>query len=177
MKINFLTAELSGLTGGLLYDEMLFHRLDDYFKGEVCLIDDNHFGNEYNHIKVNYKRFAQIYAAHYEELMDCDYLFINSRLYTRFTKFPWRRCPSKCKVILIHHHFNFMTLSGYHYLAHKYLELLFLKRASKIITPNPYVYDIFGQFDLEKKANLIEAYIENTVYEDAIVKKNYILFF
>jgi len=164
MKINFLTTKLSGLTGGVIYDEQLYKKLSKYFPDQVKLIEDQNFGNEYEHITPNFRRYSKIYKKHIDEILDCDYLIINSRLYTRFVGFPWSVNP-KCKIILIHHHFNFMTHSGLQKVVHKYLELKFLRRASCLLTPNPYTKATIKEVGLTNKVALVEAFIDKRIHE------------
>ena len=175
MKINFLTTKLSGLTGGVIYDEELYNRLLQRFPGQVSLIEDQNFGDEFKGITPNFRRYAQVYKKHAKELLECDYLIINSRLYTRFITFPWTINPS-CKVMLIHHHFNFMTHSGILKIIHKYFEINFLIRADCLITPNPYTKDTIVKLGLKNRIALLEAYINKETHTDFKHKKDVISF-
>ena len=177
MKIIFLTQKLSGLTGGILYDTILYERLKSAIGDEsVNLITDDIFDNEYNHENAHYKRFNKVYKKHADEILNCDYLIINSRCYTCFLSFPWKR-NKKCHLILIHHHFNFMTQNNYFkYYIHKYLELSFLKRATAIITPNKYTMYMLKQEQIRERVILLEAYLNNTLKKYDVVKKNQIFF-
>lgn len=163
MKINFLTTKLSGLTGGVIYDEKFYNELAKYFSGKVSLIEDACFGDEYANVSPNFVRFNKIYVKHAQDILDCDYLFINSRLYTRFFRFPWK-INSRCKLILIHHHFDFMTHSGIRRVIHKHLELGFLGKAFCIITPNPYTKDMIRRVNLDNNVELLEAYIDKDIH-------------
>lgn len=177
MKINFLTSKFSGTTGGVIYDELLYNKLKKVFGDEVRLIQDEDFKNENLKEYINYKRFEKIYKAHAKELTACEYLFINSRLYTRFIRFPWGKICGNCKIVLIHHHFNYMTQTKIdRYLIHKFFELSFLHRAKRIITPNQYTIDILCGLKLGKKSELLEAYISNVVNEHIEKRKKQILF-
>lgn len=177
MKINFLTSKFSGATGGVIYDEVLYNKLQEVFGCEVNLIQDKDFGNENQEETINHKRFSKIYRNHAKELTNCEYLFVNSRLYTRFTQFPWREINDNCKIVLIHHHFNYMTqIRISRYLIHKFLELSFLHRANRIVTPNQYTIDILKKMNLGEKSELLEAYISNTLRMPAEKRKNQLLF-
>lgn len=164
MKINFLTTKLSGLTGGVIYDEQFYKKLSKYFPDQVKLIEDQNFGNEYEHITPNFRRYLKIYKKHIDEILDCDYLIINSRLYTRFIGFPWTN-HHKCKIFLIHHHFNFMTHCGLRKIVHKYFETNFLRHAYCLITPNPYTKEMIGQVGLSNRVVLLEAFICKEVHK------------
>lgn len=175
MKINFLTTKLSGLTGGVIYDEELYKKLCLKFPGEIHLIEDFSFGNEFETVKPNFRRFNKIYQKHAQEIFDCDYLIINSRLYTRFITFPWK-LKGNCKILLIHHHFNFMTHDGILRMLHKYFELGFMYHANKIITPNPYTKDIIKKIGVDKETILIEAFILKDLHLTNHTKENVVLF-
>lgn len=177
MKINFLTSKFSGATGGVIYDEILYDKLRTSFGNAVNLIQDENFLDEDVEETINYKRYGKVYRDHVAELVDCDYLIINSRLYTRFKDFPWHKVHAKCKIVLIHHHFNYMTQTKcIAYMAHKYLELSFLRRANVIITPNRYTLDVLRHHNFENKTRLIEAYIPNNLNQPLKKKKKQILF-
>lgn len=177
MKIHFLTSKFNGATGGLIYDEILFNKLKTAFSNQVNLITDENFLLENQEESKNYKRFEKIYLNHAKELTDCEYLFVNSRLYTRFGKFPWKELNNNCKVVLIHHRFNYMTQTKIErYLIHRFLELSFLNRADLIITPNQYTMDTLKKLKLGNKSELIEAYISNKLKKSSTKRKNQILF-
>lgn len=175
MKINFLTTCLSGLTGGVIYDENFFKKLSDYFPGQVQLMEDKNFGDEYACVSPNFRRYAKIYTKHASQILDCDYLVINSRLYTRFIHFPWH-LNSKCKILLIHHHFNFMTHSGWKRWFHKQLELRFLRRATLLITPNHYTKKIIREVGLTNDIALVEAFIDKRIHNVVSCRKDVIAF-
>lgn len=177
MNIIFLTQQLNGLTGGVIYDQILFDKLRDRFGDQVKLIDDNSFGDEFSEETTHYKRFDHIYKNHAKDITSCDYLFINSRLYTCFTSFPWKEMNPKCKIVLIHHHFNYMTQKNMmKYVVHRHLEMAFLKRAACIITPNPYTLDILIKKGLKSKSIIIESFINNEIHTSKEEKKNQLLF-
>lgn len=160
MKIIFLTTALNGKTGGTIYDAVLYDRLRKKFGNQIKLVTDDIFKNEKIEIKKNYRRFSEIYKNHADDFLSCDYLFVNSRMYTRFETFPFRK-QGKCKIIEIHHHFNFETHEGIKKFVHKQLELRFLRHAKRIITPNPYTLSRMTDFGLRNKAILLESFIDN----------------
>lgn len=175
MKINFLTVDISQMTGGAIYDARLYNMLVERFGDSVTLIDDNSFGNTHQEINVNHKRYEKVYQQNAKEIMDCDYLFVNSRLYTRFVNFPWKT-QKNCKIIEIHHHFNFETHHGMQRLVHKNLELNFLKRAYQIICPNPYTIDRMKSLGLNNAVKLEAFDISNQIhFNPSIEHKNQFL--
>ena len=176
-KINFLTTVFNGMTGGAIYDEQFFKILKDRFKNSVNLYQDSTFENEHTEIVSNYIRYGVIYREHVEELLNCDYLFVNSRLYTRFIFLPGaslRNC--KCKIFTIHHHFNYKTERGLKSLIHRYYELKYLKKMHGIITPNKYTYDELLKYRIRNTHHLLEAYIDNSIHDNNIEKENIVLF-
>lgn len=176
MKINFVTTIFDGKTGGLIYDGKLASLMKNKINN-INVYDDAYYGNEFEEIEVNYKRFEKIYNNHADEIVDCDYLIINSRLYTRFISFPWKKTNHKCRIILIHHHFNFLTQTKFiNRVVHKKLELDFLKKANIILTPNLYTVDTLKKFGFKDNVYLLEAYIDNTIHATKRKKKDQIIF-
>lgn len=176
MKINFVTTTFNGETGGAIYDGKLAFLMKNKINN-VNIYDDKFYGNEFDEIEINYKRFEKIYNKHANEIVDCDYLIINSRLYTRFVSFPWRQLNYKCHIILIHHHFNFLTQTKFiNKIAHRKLELDFLKKANVILTPNPYTVDTLKKFGFKNNVYLLEAYINNSIHTSEVKKKDQIIF-
>lgn len=178
MKIHFLTEPLTDQTGGLIYDHNLYDYLVQKFGDKVKLIDDNCFSIDYANVKKNYRRFQKIYIKNLDDIFNCDYLFVNSRLYTRFINFPWTRVKKhNCKIIEIHHHFNFETHKGVLKMVHRKFELNFLSMANAIICPNPYTIDKLKYFNFENIKKLETLEIAPKITQDKnIVKKNQILF-
>lgn len=174
MKIHFLTTGLSELTGGAIYDSLFYKKLRARFGDNVVLIDDNFFSSS---DRISFVEFSKIYRQHALRIIDCDYLIINSRLYTRFLTFPWRKLKkSKCKLIAIHHHFNFNTNHGYRRIIHKFFEMKLIKQANTIITPDPYIMDQLDNLGLKNKSIMIESYLSNKTYRIDAERKNQILF-
>lgn len=175
MKIIFLTTQFSGLSGGAIYDEYFFNKLNEYFTKQVILREDKDFKNEENKFVKNYIKFANIYKTHAQDLTDCDYLFINSRLYTRFIKFPWFK-KGRSKIVVIHHHFNYQSNKGFKRIVHYVLEMNFLSHADWIITPNIFTLDVLNQKGFKDKSVLIESNINNEIHKSSIPVLNQFLF-
>lgn len=156
MNVVFLTTDLSDRTGGSKYDKHLYGALINHFgESSVRLITDSYF----NVGSGNWMTYRKAYMNHFVELSDCDYLITNSRLYTRFSFAMNRRLKPSCKILLIHHHFNYQTHSGFQRLVHKQLERAFLETASLIITPNEFTLDELRKMNYENKTILLEAEI------------------
>ncbi len=91
--------------------------------------------------------------------------------------FPWRKIKKHgCKVITIHHHFNFLTESGFRSLAHRFLEMRFLQYMDLVLTPNIYVVEKMKNYLPRKRTYLLESYIETAVEYDADSKRKQIAF-
>lgn len=175
MKINFLTSTLSDLTGGAIYDLILYKKLRARFGDILELFDDKYFLPEGEN--KNFLGFSEIYRKNVWKLFDCDYLIMNSRLYTRFIGFPWGQLKKvNCKLVAIHHHFNYQTHTGYKSIVHKKLEMKLLNHADIIITPNPYVIKQLEELGLKNKSIMIESYLSNNINCTDKERKKQILF-
>lgn len=176
-KSIFLTADFSKNTGGVLYDENLFYELKKSKDLEIKLVTDVCFKEEYTNVSPDFLRFCRIYNSNVKKIFSNNNVIINSRLYTRFLFFPWYKTGKNRNMILIHHHFNFMTEHGVKRVIHKFFELRFLKKAKYIVTPNRYTMDICKQYGLENKMLLIEAAsLENKIYKTEEMKKKQFAF-
>lgn len=145
MRIHFVTTKLGDGSGGAIYDRNFYKILLEIYPG-VKLFDDEFFLSRDKKIgqHINFWKFNDIYKQHLKELMNCDYLVINSRLYTRFIKLDFAdsmRRYSDVKLIVIHHHNNYMTHAGVMRIIHKYFEMRILKCAEWLVIPNQYVID------------------------------------
>lgn len=138
MKINFLTTEISNKTGGAAYDEQFYRILCKVYP-KVNVYDDNYFlGGK----KAGFLKFCQIYSDCQDMLFDADYLIVNSRLYTRFLWIDKQTIKKKypnLKIIIIHHHNDYMSHAGIKKFIHKKLELKMLRMAYELVVPNQYV--------------------------------------
>lgn len=141
-KIFFLTEKLCNETGGAIYDNYFYNKLTKRYKNKVKSIEDSDFISESK--KQSLINFSKIYFRNFKELSNCDILILNSRLYTRFIiSMIFSKFKAKtCKIIMIHHHYNYMTHKGILKYIHKVFEINFLKIADEIIIPNPYIKDL-----------------------------------
>lgn len=157
VRINILTNLISKATGGAIYDEVLYSKIFNECGNSVNCIVDAEFREEYKDVPVDFIRFALIYRKHSKEVLDCDYLITNSRLYTRFILFPWRIQRQRPRIIMIHHHYNYMTENGIKRRIHQRLEIAHLKRADIIITPNIYAAELGKQYGFDCKTMILES--------------------
>lgn len=154
MRINFLTTALSDRTGGSKYDEQFYETLVKRFGADsIRLIADSSFGS----FSGGWTTYRKVYIEHFDEISDCDYAISNSRLYTRFSLAANEFSTADCKLLLIHHHFNYQTHCGVKRVVHKYLEMAFLNAASLIITPNAFTLDELRRLGYGDKSILLEA--------------------
>lgn len=153
MKIHFLTTGISNASGGAIYDNEFYQQVIKKYP-ETRLFDDTYFLDRADKPRrsAGFIAFNRIYKKHINDLFDCDYLIMNSRIYTRFIMLRIDKILLKypnTKYIVIHHHNNYMVhRGGLHYI-HKYFEMRVLKTAAQLIVPNQYVID-----QLQKKAGL-----------------------
>ena len=157
MKINILTNSISKATGGAIYDEVLYNKIFAEFGDSINCITDDRFQEEYRAVSVDFIRCALIYKKHAKKILDCDYLITNSRLYTRFILFPWKIKKKRTKIIMIHHHYNYMTENGIRRKIHRKLEISHLKKACTIITPNIYAAEVGKQYGFDSKTRILES--------------------
>lgn len=148
-KTIFLTTEVSDASGGAIYDKFFLKQLK-LKNPDVKVLEDHSF-KEFKG-KRNFLFFALVYLRNFNSLIDCDLLIINSRLYTRFFLALILKKFSKkdYDLILIHHHYNFMTHNGFLFQIHKYFENSFLSKADYLIIPNPYIVGLTKKFNITK---------------------------
>ena len=167
MRIHFLTTRICEDSGGAIYDSNLFDQLKKRFGNSLLLFDDKTILAMCESNKKGLLAFHGFYKKVIHTLLNCDYLFVNSRLYTRLLTLRLKNRKTKCKIIIIHHHNNYMSYSFFGArIIHKYFEYGFIKQADRIIIPNKYVVDlvkkiipeyriVFLESSFDKRANLI----------------------
>ncbi|MDR1226010.1 MAG: glycosyltransferase family 4 protein [Prevotellaceae bacterium] len=157
----------STLTGGLKVDFYLFEQLRKSNKLCVDFMIDEKL-NCTNKMWIFYN--AVRYFGKIFRFRKFDYILINSRLYPNFTVIPMIRLfCNKTQVVTIHHHFNFLTQNGMLRIAHKALELFFIRMCNQIIIVSPYVKDLISQMHFlgRKKINYIEIAFDHTKVHQA----------
>ena len=145
MQIHFLTTRIVDASGGAKYDYHFFKLLRELHGDSIKLFDDEYFSKKYGVSEPGLILFNKIYRSQIPEICDCDYLFINSRLYTRlmFSNLAaYLNKRNSTKLVVIHHHNNYMSHNGLMRLLHKFFEMRLLKGASQIIIPNRYVVEL-----------------------------------
>lgn len=145
MRVHFLTTKIGTASGGAIYDQDFYNILTKKYP-DTELFDDDFFLNMFG--KDKHRKgligFNDFYNQYADRLFDCDYLIINSRLYTRLIKTNIDRTLRKypgVRFLVIHHHNNYMSHRGVLYIVHKYFEMKVLKAATQLIIPNQYVID------------------------------------
>ena len=177
MKIHFLEESISTLTGGCVYDGELYSKLTGHFGSDVKLFDYAYFGNEYAFLKRDFLQYGMNFRKHAEELLDCDYLILNTTMYQKFLLFPWRlKKKSGCRIIGITHHLDYMGYFDWTRGIRKNLLISLMKHCDRLISPNRYTIDCLKPFGLDKRAMLLEAYLDNTVHDCAQKKEKQICF-
>ena len=133
------------ITGGQAYDYYFINRLSS---------SDNVSVNIYEEKIKNYDSFFSLFS--YLKLLktakNYDIIISNSRYYSKFLLlFCVLKIIYSKKIILFHHHFNFLTECGLKQKLHRRFELPFLKQASQIIIPSPYVKKLMEKLLPKKK--------------------------
>lgn len=177
MKIHFLAESISELSGGCIYDGELYRKLVGHFGEDVKLFDHAFFGNDYAFLKYPFLRYGLNYRKHAGELLDCDYLILNTSLYQKFLMFPWRlKKKSRCRIIGITHHLDYMSYTDKTRGIRKKLLISLMEHCDCLISPNRYTIECLKPFGLDERAMLIEAYLDNTVHECPKEKEKLICF-
>lgn len=127
------------ITGGHKYDAYLFSKLKHLHQDFYIVSDE-----KLNFYSKKSFLYNLVYFKKIRRFLNSQVLLINSRLYPRliFFLFFYKLLKPQCEIIMIHHHYNFMTNKGFKKRLHKLLELIFLKMAKKIIIPSNYIKDL-----------------------------------
>jgi len=137
------------ITGGQVYDDYFINRLSSCKNVSISICKEK---------TKNYDSFCSLFS--YLKLLKTakkyDIIISNSRYYSKFLLlfFILKIIHSK-KIILFHHHFNFLTECGTKQKLHRWFELSFLKQASQIVIPSPYVKELMEKLLPEKKITYI----------------------
>ena len=177
MRINFLTTDISKASGGAIYDKNFYDILRKLYPN-VSLFNDTYFVNKYNK-GANLISFNRYYKSSIDELLNCEYLVINSRLYTRMLFFSigkkMKNYPGT-KVLVIHHHSNYMNNQGLLKIIHKFFEKRVLESASELIIPNEYVVDQVSNDFNAKSIIFLPSSFEKRKYLKSTLDSNILLF-
>ena len=177
MKINFLAEKISELTGGCIYDGGLYRRLAGRFGDDLKLFDYAYFGDDFAFLDRDFLRYGMNFRKHAEELLDCDYLVLNTTMYQKFLLFPWRlKRKSRCRVVGITHHLDYLAYTDRTRRIRKRLLLSLLGHCDRVVSPNRCTIDCLKPFGLSERAMLVEMYLDNTVHESAGPKEKLVSF-
>jgi glycosyltransferase involved in cell wall biosynthesis len=149
-KVLIITPQLNpSLTGGTKIDCFIIERLMRNNTIIVSVLSDE----KLNYINKNSFLYNWKYMQRIVQFKHFDYIFINSRLYPRlfFVMFIIKCFCRHTQFILIHHHFNFMTQSGWLKTVHKILELYVIRKADRMIIVSPYIRDIYYKMGFKKQ--------------------------
>lgn len=173
--ILFLTSNYDpSLTGGTKVDCYIIERLKMDSGLSVEVMDDRSFSKRYR----GSFSFNFCYLKEIALFRKADYLIMNSRLYPRLLlllvalKFL-RRKP---KVILIHHHFDFMSSDGWEKMLRRGFELGVLKLSQGVILISPYVRDLFASFKIKVPIHYLEIGFEKNPKTSATKRTTNFLF-
>ncbi|MCQ2334335.1 MAG: glycosyltransferase family 4 protein [Paludibacteraceae bacterium] len=128
------------ITGGQYYDHSVVDTLasEKHVVLDKLLEKDLHCSHVWGYPLIFVRKLGQI--------RQYDMVLTNSRLY------PWLlllvallRLCSHTRVVVIHHHFDYMMYSGMRRTLRRWLEVGFLRLCSETIIASPYVRDVFAQ--------------------------------
>ena len=177
MKVIFFAKENLSLTGGNLYDTLLYQTIqqETNFTVEYCepKIYKSGFAFKklitpflelkwWNKLKKNDIYFwNSVDAYHCFLVVSCIKLFLTNK-----------------KVCVIHHHYKFVEMSGIKKIIFKFFEINFLRMASFIIIPSPYILSQTQKFLPKNKISYLELAFEDTHIDlqEVCVKSGQMLF-
>lgn len=179
MKIHFLTTGLSDASGGAIYDYHFYKVLLKIYP-EVKLFDDKYFLEKTDEDRNRgFLRFCRLYKMYCSEIFDCDYLIMNSRIYTRFLGMDLGKIfggKSGKQLLVIHHHNNYMTHRLLLYRIHKHYEMKVLSAATKLIIPNPYVIDQLKKSISQERIEFLPSSFKKGEFQKTDLRNKRILF-
>lgn len=146
-------------TGGQVYDSRFLDLLKRAYTGNRYseLLDAS-----FKHVYAGSLGYEIAYLWKYRQISRYNTLITNSRLYPRLLcLFLLLRLFSSCRLVVIHHHFNFLAQKGIKKYIHKFLELLFLKMADRTIVPSPYIRDLMRKYCPDNQISYIEIPFKN----------------
>ncbi len=178
MKINFLTTGISDKSGGAAYDKTFYEMLKISYS-DITLYDDEYFKQICKKDNISLFEFNKLYKYMINELFDCDYLIMNSRIYTRFVMINIKKVRfyyKSVKVIVIHHHNNYMNNVRLKKIIHKYYELALLKMATELIIPNQYIIDSLSKIKGITSIKFLPSSFEKIEYPKSTLNNKKLLF-
>jgi len=125
------------VTGGQKYEDMLFHILESVPGLQVDRL-------WLHNVTVGYKKYFAMCGNMRQlgRLRGYDLVFFNSAHFLYFLPLIWRLKMIGIKTAVVHHHFLFHQHTGWRRRFYRMLELPFLRAASDIIVPSPYINDL-----------------------------------
>lgn len=169
MNIIILNSNSAPITGGQVYDSLLYKTIQNISSLEIEFCESRTYPSGINFTKlivpfIELKMFRRIKGK-----KAC---FCSSSLAYRnlILLIMVRVFLPRVKVYVIHHHYQHEVLSGLKGRLFRFFELLFLKISTSIIIPSPYVLERTKQLLPKKTVNYIEiCFAEN---EDSSQIKN-----
>ncbi len=180
MRVHFLTTKITADSGGAIYDQIFYHVLAERFP-QTKLLDDLFFLDQEGRAgrRAGLLDFNAFYHKHADYIFDCEYLIVNSRLYTRFMGTDIRRYLQKyprVKLLVIHHHNNYMSHKGVLYLIHRHFEMRIIKAATDLVIPNQYVIDQLKKLYHLQNITCLPSSFEKRSYKISLLDTGNILF-
>jgi glycosyltransferase involved in cell wall biosynthesis len=177
MKIVVFAYEDLSLTGGDLYNSFLYKILKEEPSFAVVFHEPKKYESGFA-LKKLITPFLEL--GWLKVLRKSDIVFWNSTesYHCLLVAFCLRLFYSKKKIFIIHHHYKFLEMTGIKKIIFRFVELNFLKMATSIIIPSPYIYDQTRKYFPSSNISYLEiAFKENLqkVSPD-LIKKGQMLF-
>lgn len=135
------------ITGGQQYDHYFINRLKE---NKNLLL--NYLPTQRSTSTLDMIKSVRLLST----MKQYDVIISNSRYYGRFLfLFFLYRLFFKKKIVLFHHHFSFLTETGIRARLHRFFELNFLKTATDVVIPSPYVENLMINYLPLKKKHYI----------------------
>jgi glycosyltransferase involved in cell wall biosynthesis len=177
MKIIVFAYEDLSLTGGNVYDSLLYK----------VLKQETTFTVEFSAPKIYKSGFSLkklitpfIELSRLIELRKNDIFFWNSvdAYHCLLLAFFLRLCFPKKKVFILHHHYKFVEMNGIKKIIFKFFELNFLKTATSIIIPSPYILDQTKKYLPSSNITYLEIAFKDRLQKTdrTLIKKGQMLF-
>ena len=160
------------ITGGQVYDHYFVSRMSACKNLSITVCEERAENHDSFFALFSYLKLLKT-AKNY------DIIISNSRYYSKFLLlfFFLKNFYSK-KIILFHHHFSFLSESGLKQKLHRWFEMSFLRQASQVVIPSPYIKKLMKELLPKKQAVYIPLAFKtnNNIPQSTLKNGNSLLF-
>lgn len=162
-------------TGGQIYDFNIFKNIQNQQKDFETLLDKDLHAN-------NLISYQIALIKNLNKIRKFNTIITNSRLYPKllFLFILLKFIKREIRLVVIHHHFNYMTQHGLKRCIHKFLETSFLRKSDVVIIPSPYIKSLMQKYLPAVNTKYIELAFDINISSPTSTKitkkKNHLLF-